>query len=319
MTCALLYGALGWLLCAAVLFAVLWAARCLREEDVPVTKRTERLIAEIMSWGDDDLVLLRHYYPAEVERLAALLRDGPAPLSPRPEDSDPAAGMDDTRVTTPGPRTPTDDTSESQTRDLVWKFAESFGALGPLSASLTLDGVMERVVALLRSRDPVVSDRQVDLLAHDVCRSVLESREHDLASEKLKDRQTSYMTATEIVSLARQAAATAAKETVLKWRQNLTTAWSPLNLDGKKTDTVVEGPAPLSELRQDSAPMLQLRRDVKWLEDRGHLGVTNISNDAVAEMVGLTTREFFDLTLKTRQRFENRAYTALRALNGGAR
>lgn len=80
-----------------------------------------------------------------------------------------------------------------------------------------------------------------------------------------------------------------------------------------------EGPAPLSELRQDSAPVLQLRRDVRWLEDRGFRGQTRVSDFSTAEMVGLTLPEFKSLSTQTRQRFENRAYTALRTLNGGER
>jgi hypothetical protein len=83
--------------------------------------------------------------------------------------------------------------------------------------------------------------------------------------------------------------------------------------------TATEGPAPLSELRQDSVGMLQLRRDAKWLEDRGVRGQVSLLPHTLAEMVGLDVNEFLTLTLKTRQKFENRAYTALRALNGGAR
>lgn len=80
-----------------------------------------------------------------------------------------------------------------------------------------------------------------------------------------------------------------------------------------------EGPAPLSELRQDSAPMLQLRRDVRWLEDRGFRGQTRVSDFSTAEMVGLMLPEFKSLSTQTRQKFEDRAYTALRTLNGGGR
>lgn len=84
-------------------------------------------------------------------------------------------------------------------------------------------------------------------------------------------------------------------------------------------DPVVEGPAPLSELPSGSAPMLQLRRDVQWLRDRGCRGQSLVSRFTIAEMVGLGHCEFDSLSAPTRQKFENRAYTALRTLNGGAR
>jgi hypothetical protein len=80
-----------------------------------------------------------------------------------------------------------------------------------------------------------------------------------------------------------------------------------------------QDPPPRVELAADSAPMLQLRRDVVWLRDRGVVGQTSLLSHTLAEMVGLEVLEFESLTLRTRQKFENRAYTALRTLNGGAR
>lgn len=76
---------------------------------------------------------------------------------------------------------------------------------------------------------------------------------------------------------------------------------------------------PATELDRDSAPVLQLRRDVKWLRDRGVTGQVSMIPSTIAEMVGLDVSEYAALTLRTRQKFENRAYTALRTLNGGGR
>lgn len=232
----------------------------MEESDV---SRASNLLTKMQSWTEEDWILLRHHYPEDVARFAALLRDGPPRESEGPEDT----------------ALPENPAAPTQTAHL--------------------------------------STTQVEMMAKDVHQSALDSREHELAAEALKSRGTGYMTATEVVTFARKAAAAAARDAVLRWRDVLTRDWPALDLEAKPA--AAESPAPLPELRQDSAPMLQLRRDVRWLDDHGFRGQTRVSNFSLAEMVGLEQREFEALSLKTRQKFENRAYTALRTLNGGGR
>lgn len=97
----------------------------MEESDV---SRASNLLNRIQSWTEEDWLLLRHHYPEDVARFAALLRDGP----PRESEKTTPEFVEDPRPS-----------SDSQSaRDLVWGFATQFEHMTAMQASARLDVVL---------------------------------------------------------------------------------------------------------------------------------------------------------------------------------